>query len=97
MLTGWLFFGFFFREEEELYALEPFRTFFEVGDDLTGPKASKTSLRRRRRGRSIRFVFGLYTSSVAKRDRRAPLRRNKVIGCAGCCGVKVLMGGGTGN
>ncbi len=77
-----------------MYALEPFRTFFEVGDDLTGPKASKTSLRRRRRGRSIRFVFGLYTSSVAKRDRWTPLRRNKAIGCAGCRGVNALMGTG---
>lgn len=43
-----------YREEEELYALDSFCTFIEVGDDLTGLKVSKSSLQMRRRGQSIR-------------------------------------------
>ena len=63
-----------------MYALESFYVFFEVGDDLTGPKASKVSSRKRRRGRSIRFVFGLCSSSVAIRVRWTRLGLNKAIG-----------------
>jgi hypothetical protein len=43
-----------FREEEELYVLYSFCTSVEVSDDLTGPKVSENSSKRRRRGRNIR-------------------------------------------
>ena len=60
------------REEEELYALYPFRAFVEVGDDLTGPKASKSSLQRLKKGRNIRWRFGHCDSSLAIRCRWIP-------------------------
>ncbi|KAH9996215.1 hypothetical protein BJV77DRAFT_988112 [Russula vinacea] len=71
------------KEEDELYAFHPHCIFCEVGDDLTGPKASENSSKRRRRGRSIRYIHSedVARSSLAIRSRCTPLRMNKAIVC----------------